>query len=378
MLRRRDHRVTQVTGLAAPALGCLLLVSTGCRGRAHEDLYRAKMASEIRVLEDQLYDADYQNRVLRDELDRSRQSRDIEHVVPRESTPRQRSTKESVQRPHPDDEVKTPDSADDYEILELPKPPALKDASASGADDAKPLIDPPEQSLPAEQDLPPKQGLGMPSETLPSPAQIQSEGPMSELPPPSELIPPGEDELMDDQIIPGPPLPPDEDPRSPPGKVADPKDAKTMRFEAPGDVPLQAPDHLELHDGLSGGHQFDSDREVDGLYLIVTVADKSGHTLSLDDFEVDADLTVVVEDPNDESDDPRVGRWDFSPDQVRDMVRRAPIDGIYIPIAWQDRVPDSKDVIVHIRMAAAEEEMVCQGRVRLEESVAASHWLPRG
>ncbi|MCA9138772.1 MAG: hypothetical protein KDB00_18500, partial [Planctomycetales bacterium] len=56
-----------------------ICVVAGCRGRAHEDLYRAKMANEIRVLEDQLYDADYQNRVLRDELDRIRQG-DVPHA----------------------------------------------------------------------------------------------------------------------------------------------------------------------------------------------------------------------------------------------------------------------------------------------------------
>ena len=46
----------------------------GCRSRAHNDLYQDKMASEIRVLEDQLYDADYQNRVLRDKVWRLQRS----------------------------------------------------------------------------------------------------------------------------------------------------------------------------------------------------------------------------------------------------------------------------------------------------------------
>ena len=122
----------------------------------------------------------------------------------------------------------------------------------------------------------------------------------------------------------------------------------------------------------------DADSEVDGLYLVVTVEDESGRTLSLDDFEVDADLSVVVLDPNDDSEDARIGRWDFKPAQVREMVRKSPIDGIHIQIPWQDRVPESEDVIVHIKMAAAEEEMRWQGRVRLEQSAAISHWLPRG
>ena len=45
---------------------------SGCRSRATRDLYTQKMASEIRVLEDQLYEADYQNRILRDKLEQER------------------------------------------------------------------------------------------------------------------------------------------------------------------------------------------------------------------------------------------------------------------------------------------------------------------
>ena len=60
------------------------------------------------------------------------------------------------------------------------------------------------------------------------------------------------------------------------------------------------------------------------------------------------------------------------------MIHKQPIDGIHIPIQWQDRAPAGDDVIVHIRMAAVEEEMRCQGRVQLKQSIAASNWLPRG
>ena len=400
--------------LALLSICCLISSATGCRGRAHDDMYRAKMASEIRVLEDQLYDADYQNRVLRDELERSRS-----HGAPAGSSPK-RVPRERIlnQSPPQDPDDARPAPPGDYEILDLnapsmpepdprstpdpteqpesgtptpaptagsglPLPPAIEETPAPATpiapadetpktpDSPQPLVDPPLVA-------PPKEGLGMPTEAIPAPKPRESEGPILELPPPAELIPPGEGELMDDQIIPGPPLPPDEDPESPPGKVKNPADAKTMGFEPPTAAPLPIPDRLELHDGLSGGHQFDQDADVDGLFLIVTVVDDKGRALSLENFDVDADLTVVVMDPNDDSEDARIGRWDFNPEQVRDMVRQAPIDGIHIPIAWQDRVPEGNDVMVHIRMAAAEEEMRCQGRVRLEQSVASANWLPRG
>lgn len=55
-------------------VGCLLVLitSSGCRGRAQEDLYRQNLQREVRVLEDQLYEADYENRVLIDKLRRER------------------------------------------------------------------------------------------------------------------------------------------------------------------------------------------------------------------------------------------------------------------------------------------------------------------
>ncbi len=353
------------------------------------------MANEIRILEDQLYDADYQNRVLRDELERSRM-RDAadDSVVPPRTRSERRPTSPS-----------TPSPPDEYELLELdppaaadppavsppvqpepaaepaaglPLPPANEDKPADLAPEPEPTPDPPTPQSPQPLVDPPNEGLGMPREAIETPPPAESEGPFSELPPPAELIPPGEGELMDDQIIPGPPLPPDEDPESPPGKVTPPSDAKKMGFEPSEPAPLAIPDRLELHDGLSGGHQFDKDAEVDGLLLIVTVVDQEGRTLSLENFDVDADLTVVVLDPEDDSDDASIGRWDFDPVQVRDMVRSTPIDGIHVPIEWQDRIPDGQDVIVHVRMAAAEEEMRCQGRVRLEQSVASANWLPRG
>ena len=392
--------------------------AAGCRGRAHEDLYRAKMANEIRVREDQLYDADYQNRILRDELNRARESHRPENTVPLDDT-RGSATGPSFKpgeyelldpeslvpealvpealqpyEPNVDDGQSGGDSSDDTSPRGLPTPPPMKSPAAAESNGGNATENGDAPAAPAPLTDPPTNGLGMPSAAVPTPVPTpvpdESNNPAMDLPPPSELpaparspgppelIPPAEGELMDDQIIPGPPTPPDDDPSSPPGKIPDPKDAKTMGFDIAPDEPLQIPDHLELHDGISGGHQFDSDNEIDGMYLVVQVADEAGTPLSMGGFDVDAELTVVVFDPNDQSEDARVGRWDFKPEEVRKMVRQAPVDGIHIPITWQDRIPQSDDVIVHVRLAAAEEEMRCQGRIRLEETVAVSDWLPRG
>lgn len=48
----------------------IAVLLTGCRGRAQEDLYRQTLQREVRLLEDQLYEADYENRILIDKLRR--------------------------------------------------------------------------------------------------------------------------------------------------------------------------------------------------------------------------------------------------------------------------------------------------------------------
>jgi len=58
--------------LSSVALACLVFITGGCRGRAQEDLYRQTLQREVRQLEDQLYEADYENRILIDKLRRER------------------------------------------------------------------------------------------------------------------------------------------------------------------------------------------------------------------------------------------------------------------------------------------------------------------
>ncbi|KAA5543788.1 hypothetical protein FYK55_11470 [Roseiconus nitratireducens] len=356
----------------------ILLLTSGCRGRAQQDLYHAKLTREIRVLEDKLYAADYQNRVLRDELQRAQQTGDGIQLHPTDEIildpPEDRTRnsagqadKEELGDPFLDDGS---GAAPDREFGELPAPPPP--GQTMEAPGEEPLKDPGANS---DQASGPAKSSGDESqeESIPLPTPDEKSG----VEPTPDPQPPTADDQQVPPVIPGELQPPGNDDQ-PPGKIELPPGTKMLRYQSPTLEPPPEPDHLELHDGLSGGHQFDDDSDIDGLYLILTVADPEGSTLSLDDFEVDAALTVVVLDPNDTSDDPRVGRWDFTPDQVRELIRSAPVSGIHIPIAWQDRLPTGDDVIVHIRMAAAEEEMRCQGRLKLEESVAMSNWLPRG
>ncbi len=384
--------------LAGLAVSVCVLSAAGCRGRAQDDLYRAKLTQQIRVLEDQLYDADYQNRVLTEELARAR--RELAEETPPQT--------EFQPAPTPDVEI-TPGTEDSYKILDPesldapsnPKPDtgtpqqpadqppetATPDGQAGDDDASTPLRDP---EKPAADP-----GLGEPTESVPAPVPEPSNSEPSNsepgmlLPPPPkptepEQIPPGkpqppsEEQLRDDPVIPGEVLPPDEAPDAPPGKIEISPDAKTLRFEPEPPRSPPVPDHLELHDGLSGGYRLDESSDADGLLLVVTAVDERDEPMPLEHFDIDAQLTVVVMEPGTTDPAEALGRWEFSPDEVRQLVRKAPVDGFHIPIEWQQRTPEGDEVIVHVRLAAAEDEMRCQGRVRLETSVAMSNWLPRG
>ncbi|MEO1618293.1 MAG: hypothetical protein AAFV88_20750 [Planctomycetota bacterium] len=425
----------------AKLLACALLICVlvGCRGRSYEDVYRQKLAGEIRVLEDQLYEADYQNRVLRDELNRLKESPSIEsdRVIDERELPANPPYADPaipMERPLIDSRQTSPLEDDEYDVLdlgddmetprELPRPPGEQPTTPSSdtpGETPEPLIDPaaPENTRPRNTNEPaaPSErsdgGLGMPTEvpaptpdptnsdgpgmglpTLPIDESNQGGSPTELLPPPAnsggaELIPPGESQLRDPQIVPGDPKPPADSPKGPPGRIQIPKGSRTLQFEPlePENSALSRsasstasepaiPTRIVLNESMSGTEVSEA-ATTEGLNLVVTANDKTGQLIPLENFDVDAELTIVVVDPADDSEDARVGRWDFTTEQVRQFVKATPVSGLHIPIRWQDRQPSSDNVLVYIRLSAAEEEMRCEGRVMMKPQVAMSTWLPR-
>ena len=395
------------------------------------------MASEIRVLEDQLYDADYQNRVLRDRLERAGahthsnreswgNSHDPDCCAPLvESSPRPvppSSAMDGTPRiPQPPPLVEShtydlPPDEDPNAVIEggllgpsISNPqadstqpdstnPDSTQSDASGAaspppainSSQTPLTDPPviiptpdpDTSPPPDGDASAPANPSATESTRPEGDGSDGAGTTSELPaPPSNPEPPGPETLGFPPEIPGEMIPPGPAEPDPPGRIRVPDEAKILRQApiAPSLPPdtLPVPDHLEVHPQLSGGHQLDDDDEVDGMFLVINVLDESDEVVDLTKFDVDASMSVVAIDPKLKESDQRIARWDFDPDEVREMVRRKPVDGLHISMAWQDAVPSTDDVIVHIRLKAAEQEMRCQAKLSLKKSVAMSNWLPR-
>ena len=353
---------------------------TGCQSRAHRDVYHRKMANEIRVLEDQLYDADYQNRVLRDKLERER-------AIPSRSMPQRR--KDRID----------PSYGPAVEPAPISDPP-LRDESVSPAEtfdeeSIDQLIDPGEPIAPDQNDSDSKQASPDDSPApVPTPEPDAEEGERSEagseapaeqngdasslLPAPGLPEPPGEEDLSLPPIVPGeilPPPRPGDEPEKPPGQVELPESLQTKKQLPPASEP---PQKLSIHPGISGGHQFDEDDQVDGLFVVVNALDRNDRMVDLSAFEIDAKLTIVVLDPALPSSEARIGRWEFDAEQVSGLLRSHPVSGLHVPIKWQDTTPLGDDVIVHVRLMSDDEEMRCESRLRVDRSVANAKWTPRG
>ncbi len=364
-------------------LGGMALFS-GCQNRAHTDLYQQRIANEVRILEDQLYEADYENRKLRDELERAKGRVSTDAVAPRHS---QHKSQSDYGPPIP-----SPDPLSNGPLSNGPiyGPNRSIDSFDMENDFGDSLIDP-GQAVPMDRlnnpftDEP--SGNDLPGSDVPGPAGSKRGGnkrdqPLVDpaprmLPPPIGVPePPGKSDTEISPIEPGEILPP---PSSngkgqpkPPGQIILPDAAKATQQE------ISAPETLQLHTGLSGGHQSDNDHEVDGLYLVINALDHYGKTVNLEDFEIDAEMSIVILDPAREPSEAKIGRWEFSAEEVSELIRSRPLSGFHVPVIWQDVEPEGDEVIVHVRLRSEGDEMRCNGRVKVAESGVIAKWTPRG
>jgi hypothetical protein len=389
----------------AIALIAGVLLATGCNSRAHSEVYQQRMASEIRVLEDQLYDADYQNRVLRDRLqkynDQVKSSRiptpDEVGISPHSHRhlpvpsadlidPSPMAIDPGVPVPTPDPstdglgddswDTGTPriDALDAGLENEAPKSDSV-DSDSFDIDEFDPSmfdagepVDPEQIPLPEPDSDNFKSKLEAPK-PLADPKKKPARKPEFErLPPPAGISPPGKNDTKIDPIIPGEILPPagDSGDENPPGQILLPNSTQT---------PTGVPEELRIHPMLSVGHR--DGQKLDGATVVVTALDRLGRSLDLNDFEVDAELSVVVLDPDREPDQARLGRWDFSRKEVAAMISADKNGGLEIPVRWKETTPTSDKVIVHIRLRGDDQEMRTQSKLDLRPRTAASTWTPR-
>ncbi|MGV3483663.1 MAG: hypothetical protein ACO1RT_04495 [Planctomycetaceae bacterium] len=343
----------------------LLIVSGGCHGAAYREVYQQKMASEIRVLEDQLYEADYQNQVLRDELTR------LEIKASQVYVPQSSSRRTLFGKP----------STDADEVVDVPEPdrsptlparPLDSPRNASPRQDRRPLPAAPlSQELDSEPSVVPR---GEPGQS-PLPARSLED----RFTPPSEPVPPGAEDLMVPDVELGDPVPPpaaEGATETPPGKITVPDSAKRLSNEPP-----REPVAIRVNTSLSGGYKTDDEPPVEGVALAIEAIDDQGTVVKLEQFDIDAELSVVLLDPSRSADTARLGKWDFGPAEIREMIRgdlspSLPGSGLNVMIPWQDLRPQSSKVIAHIRLGAGETVMQTQAEIATEQPNMAQ-WTPR-
>ncbi|QDT05627.1 hypothetical protein K227x_40280 [Rubripirellula lacrimiformis] len=405
----------------------------GCRGRAQRDLYYQKIASESRILEDQLYDADYENRILRDRLEQYQ--REVEsarihvpstiqpHSHPNELKRSQSIPSASDYAPYPDP---TPDSdqdefgrgleTEDYDLPMFdegvpvdagdPMPhedldvdrlgtdsPPNRDLPNSSLDAPQPLTDPTDAQPPTGAELVP---VPTPDAAAPKAPSDDAGGPNRD--PNTDPSSPFRDDAPKIELpakpdlnrlrlpAPGGPVPPGIQDTKPnpviPGEILPPPRDGVEELP-PGQIILPdsinskrgVPERLQVHPSLSVAHH--TDGKLDGAVIVINAIDGSGRPVDMGQFDIDAELSIAVLDPTRPADEARIGRWDFNPRQVQTLMRNDPVSGLHVPIQWQDERPNGEDVIIHVRLRGEADDMNCEHVLRLADKPPINDWTPR-
>jgi len=316
-----------------------LAASSGCRGKAYRDVYQQKMIGEIRNLEDQLYEADYQNKILVDELARTRS----QIVVP--DTRRSRSPGQNG--------------------ATTPRPGTSPSTSS-----ATPVpLDPqrPQPILPARPIPPSSDDLTPPPASRPGTPQNRS------FEPPLVPIPPGAEMEFPDVDL-GEPVPPagiNAMPELPPGRIELP-DATRRNVRVQPAEPVA----IRINPAMSGGHRFDDSDTKTGMHLAIEAIDERGDLVRLEDFDVAAQLSIVLLDPTLPTAEARLGRWDYDIGQIRKMIRPGQNSAIHVYIAWNEKQPSGKQVIAHVKLTGDQTQMQAQADLNTAD-VNVAQWNPR-
>jgi len=323
--------------LLAPLLGL-----AGCRSQAHQDVYNEKLIAQVRSLEDQLNAADYENRVLHQQLERQRETtqQDSNHS----DFPSRDSDKPSPRRADPPREPAADDDVlDDFDI-----------------------------DLGSPSDLGPSD-LG-PSDLGPSDLTPGNVGPGDVEPgdlPPIQPLPPREQDITPPPIefgAPQPPLLQGEDVELPPGQIETPDSARLLLPPQPAIAVT-----TEIHPGLSGTHHHDSDSTIDGMYLVLTISDEQGKPMS-----ISPSLAVVMLDPTRQGEDARLGRWDMTADQIAEQFRSSPLPSIQLPLLWQGKQPGGDEVAVFVRFTLEDGRQLETDLMLKLAAKEPSDWKPQG
>ncbi len=298
-----------------PLIVLAALAAGGCRGAAYRDVYQQKMASEIRVLEDQLYEADYHNQVLTDELERLKS----QIAVPAERRSR------PVEEPRRSSERSVTD------------PPARRSEPAAPQLPARPIPDP--------------------------------------VDPPLVPIPPGTEELDFPDVDLGEPLPPG-DPAAPPGQIQLPDSVRKLYREEPAE-PTSVRINPGLSGGHRFDDAEEKTGMYLAVE-VVDEAGKLVSLDNLDRYgELNVAIVDPQREPADAQLGQWNFAGSELRALVRSGTSGpVPGDRIDVHVAWNEKLPLGTNVVAHVRLTVDETQLQAQAELPTADAVMA-RWNPR-
>ncbi|MEZ6135254.1 MAG: hypothetical protein R3C53_10125 [Pirellulaceae bacterium] len=357
---------------------------SGCHGRAYNDVYLENLATEIRGLEDQLYEYDHEYRILEQELaslrrENQRLQSSSTQTLSKPARPPIRSQQQPLPFQPRNGELFVPGPIEEVMPKSILEPDSIQ-------------IDPgiSDNSTDSTGETAPPASSPFPASDLPAPGGSRSGNSSSGDFNAEELLPP--------TIEPGEPMPPPLPVmlESIQAKLA-PEDSLEMnlsRIEIPAQLTGHATDNratisiatekvtdrrvveLAFHPSLSRAANFDDNSDDDGLYLVLQPRNERGQMVA----EV-ASLTVLILDPARTGDAARIGQWDYSAEEVRDKLQ--PIgtsQGIHLTLPWNGPDPKADRVIVFATYTFENGRQVI-GQKEIYVSTTGSTrtvWAPRG
>lgn len=334
-------------------MSIVFLAQSGCHQRAYNELYVENMASEIRLLEDRVYEYDAEYRALENELEDLRlineglenrlreaeQAKQQPRVAPKAPPPSEKSATPAVV---PKEPLKIPSSEELQLEVESPEPPAAKK--------------PPNQNegslLPPKNDPKPSDAVPL----LPPPASNSSSNAPRGLPSAVSQA------SFADRRIDAPSL-----------SSIQPAMA-TVASTASSSSKDDRVRGIDFHPGLCRGLNADGQPGDEGIVLVL-VPRNSQHEF----VAATGQLTIVVEESV-EGQTKRLGRWEFSPEELAERIE--PVgsgQGIHLQLPWQEATPETKVVEAFVRFTDDTGiTMVNHRQIHLRKpSPGQSTWTPR-
>lgn len=374
--RSRFFTITIRPWLAGMAI--LLLTGSGCHQRAYNELYVENMASEIRLLEDRIYEYDAEYRVLENELEDLRvineglesrlreaeQDRGDRFNQPK-SVPKTDASKPSSPKPAP---PKSSGSKSDGPTPAIPKPAAPKESLKLPPNDVQLDVETP---APPPLDIPSNTGSGellppdSPPQNVPQ-SRSQPRDPDRAVSAPRGLPPEVTRASYEERRIAAPTLPP-----VPATQPSPNTDSESSGSTTPSDTRVR---QIEFHPGLCRGIRRDGNAGEEGIALVLLPRNQQHEFVA-----TSGRITVVLEEPG-EGQSRRLGKWDFTAQEAAERLE--PVgnaQGIHFELHWQENKPQTNLIDVYVRFTDDQGiTMVNHRQIHLRKPTPGqSTWTPK-